>query len=510
MRSQLIVAIPYRNNRPRRTQDGLPALLAAVVFVCSTAYCEPPDRVAHNIVLVVIDALRADHLGCYGYERNTSPFIDSLAREGLVFDCAYSNSSYTRESVASLFTGQLPSHSGAVGWHASPPEEAQTLAECLRSQGYRTGSMSNSIMIRSKRFQQGFDSSRYPSAGQMLSGGGPPLTRSALDFVRNCGEEKFFLYLHYLDPHGPYEPPDSYYLRYADSVFPEPVPLYGHIRNKCFWMREEGFGPGEPRFEDLVLRYDAEIAHVDDSLRALFAGLRKQGKLDNTLVVVTADHGEEFLEHGYVEHAWTVYAESLRIPLLFWRPGLIAAERVVPQVSWVDLLPTLLGMTGAPSPPQPLDGTPLLQEEGGRWTFADPGTPIIAEMLIQSRCLVRSVILGDWKYNAAHKWVGFPERERLLPQLGKLRKAFAQGRIQPMAPWAPLVLEELYHLSEDPGEETNLLEDGPAEKLELMRCILRSYQEKCQRKTEAASPLGPGEEPVETVDEESLRALGYL
>ncbi len=160
----------------------------------------------YDVLLIVVDALRADHLGAYAYTRDTSPFIDSLAREGIVFERAIANSSYTRESVAALLTGQLPSRSGAYGWLARPGRAAPHLGEIFRRAGYHTGLLSNTTQLYDPGFNRGFDETQHLPKSWDISREGGRLTKRALDFVARAGSRPVFLYLHYLDPHAPYDP----------------------------------------------------------------------------------------------------------------------------------------------------------------------------------------------------------------------------------------------------------------------------------------------------------------
>jgi arylsulfatase A-like enzyme len=183
----------------------LPSALCLWLVLCSGACSR--DRAAasglkdYNLVVINIDTLRADHLGCYGYGRNTSPFIDSLAGRGVLFERALSNSSYTRESVAVLFSGRLPSASGSVGWNARPSDTTRNLAELFRDAGYQTGFSSNTTMLTDPLFTKGFDEAEQLTTVWGLSGAGPKLSARAVEFATRHAGGRFMMYLHYLDPH---------------------------------------------------------------------------------------------------------------------------------------------------------------------------------------------------------------------------------------------------------------------------------------------------------------------
>jgi arylsulfatase len=461
---------------------------------------EPSPLAGHDLILINIDALRADHLGCYGYARDTSPFLDSLCREGVVFERASAGSSYTRESVAALFTGRLPSKSGALGWHAAPTPPHPTLAERLRRHGYRTGFLSNTVMLQNPGFARGFETVRHLPRRWNLSGEGLRLSAAALDFVREVAPARFFLYLHYLDPHGPYEPAPRFHRRLAERPSPDPLALYDDVAPRLAELRAEGFGPGDPRFEDLVTRYDAEIAATDEALRRLFRGLAELGVLDHTLVVITADHGEEFLEHDFVEHGWTLYEEVLRVPLLFVSPSALQPARVASRASHVDLVPTLLTLLGVPDDGSEFDGSPLFEAGAERVIPATSEHPRIAELLIPRRQIVRSVLQGDWKYVATWR------------RLDPLERATTRKRPQDheLDLWGAPVREELFHLGADPGERRNLIATNARVRHDLTAALARFRDAGPNHgfaAGAAADERGDLELPPE--DAERLEALGY-
>ncbi len=163
----------------------------------------------------------------------------------------------------------------------------------------------------------------------------------------------------------------------------DPLALYDDVEPRIGELVAAGFGPGEPRFEDLVARYDAEIASTDEAVERLLRGIEALGRRDRTLVVLTADHGQEFLEHGFVEHAWTLYQESIQVPLVFWAGGSLGPARVTHRGSLVDVLPTVLGLVGIEAQEGELDGIPILEGHTGRPPESPPFRPHFAEMAIE-------------------------------------------------------------------------------------------------------------------------------
>lgn len=464
------------------------------------------DMSGYNLIIINIDALRADHLGCYGYHRDTSPFIDSLAGEGIVFEKAFSNSSFTRESVAVLFSGRLPSSSGSTGWLATLPKKADGIAKIFARAGYKTACISSSIQLKFGNLKAGFNHFECLADTWGMSRGGPKLSARAIDFVRQNKDRKFMMYLHYLDPHGPYDPPPEFYRRFTGKPHPRPVKLYKALRKKCHRLMKRGFGPGDKQFEDLIVRYDAEIAHTDHSIRLLFNGLKKENRLKNTVVIITADHGEEFLEHEYVEHAWTLYNESLHVPLILWAPGVIPPQRIASLVSIVDIPPTILELMDVPHRREHLEGDPLLKPKDGGFHFTPPKKPFIAELLVQHRNLVRTVIHKDWKYISARKWL--PPHRRPAALTKNVRE-FEKNTALHMDTWGPVTHEELYNLAADPGEKRNLLEEHDARRRKFKE-ILRTYRVYCRRKGLKSSPGGKNRAPISKEDLKKLKSLGYL
>lgn len=467
-----------------------------------------------NIILIVIDTLRADHLGYSGYSRPTSPFLDLLASRGVVFEQARSNSSYTREAISALMTGRSPSGSGAVGWEAHPPRGIATLAERFGAAGFHTVFLSNTVMLRHPRFTDGFHEMSHLPSRMHLSGQGGRLTAAALGHLRSSGSERNFLYLHYLDPHGPYEPEETFDRTFARERPETPVHLYHEVRPNLPELVKQGFAPGEVRFEDMVARYDAEILETDAAIQNLFLGLMAQGLGRETLVVLTSDHGEEFLEHGFVEHAWTLYEESIRVPLIFWAPGILRAQRIAAPVSLVDLAPTLLGLAGLPVEDQEFDGRGLFATPGvdGQRRLDVPveesDRPVFSEVLIQERNVLRSVVSEGFKYVVALRWLEPDQRPAAAAAAEELRAASAD---QAGRSWLKPVREELYDLKADPDEKRNLVEAptrGSAAQAARLRSLLEEYD--LTTGSRASSAPGRVAPEVDPDKRKQLESLGYL
>ena len=309
-----------------RSAGFLLGLLPLMLLFPACGRSRPQAR--PNVVLAVIDTLRADHLPFLGYRVNTAPFLTGLAAGGVVCESCYSTSSYTSPATASILTSLYPFQHGVLkglivtlNQQATDsslklnriPEAVTTLAEWLRAAGYRTYAVADNLNIgEAEGFTQGFD--RFITLNNR---GADEVNRRVLQWRREMATgTPYFLYIHYMDPHAPY------------------------------MARRPWYMPGGGELQDQLSRYDSEIRFVDERLRELADGLDWKR---NTLLVVTADHGEEFLDHGQTGHGKTLYNEVLRVPLLFWSRALkLGPRRVSEPVSTLDIMPTLGSMLGLP------------------------------------------------------------------------------------------------------------------------------------------------------------------
>jgi arylsulfatase len=480
---------------------------------------QPTAQPGGNVVFLLVDTLRPDHLGCYGYDRPTSPYIDAVAREGAVFEQAFSPGSYTGEIISSFFSGVLPSMNPAgTGWYPIPDPNRQTLAQHFQQAGYRTGCFSDHVVLLDPGFKPGFDVYEVTTLNDHDQGVGPAVAKAATAFMEKAGGDPFYMYVHMIDPHGAYEPPDEFLARIDAPRYPAPLHVYNDVRPRAHELIAEGFGPGEVRFEDMIGRYDGEIAYTDDCVGTILRKLDELGLRENTTVVIAADHGEEFLEHRFVEHAWTLYNEVLHVPLIVRAPDRIEPQRIATRVSTIDLFPTLLELAGVAYQRNDLSGFALFHNEGGTWQFRQAAYPIVSELSIETRPMVRSVISGDYKLLQWRQYYAPEECESIGPREPELRDALRAGTLERAAPWDPVVREELYNLAEDPQEQHNLIETHPQRRQELAR-MLSTYERLARANDaggggETAHGLDTAQHPLPPVAidpeiEEQMRALGY-
>ncbi|HET6304872.1 MAG TPA: sulfatase [Myxococcota bacterium] len=350
--------------------------LGAVSCVRETLHGARPD-----IILVSIDSLRPDHLGSYGYARDTSPTIDALGAAGARFTTATSTTSWTLPAHAALFTGLHDATHGLSSDGLRLAEEHLTLAEVLRGAGWRTaGFFGGPYLHPAFGLAQGFDfyqscmtrlADDVPEGelrAQALGGAetahadvtGPRLLEEAERWLATLDEAPFFLFLHLWDVHYDYIPPPGYAERF-DPDYTGTLTGAGMLHDPAL---RAGMDPRD--LAHLVALYDGEIRYTDEVLGKVLDGLDRRGRLANALVVVTADHGEEFFEHGGKGHRRTLFEEVVRVPLVVRWPGRVEAGRVVEDpVRLVDVMPTLLALAGVELPVavQGRDLGPLLRGE---------------------------------------------------------------------------------------------------------------------------------------------------
>lgn len=417
---------PFRPSLPDRTLAApwIPAVLvllgALVAAGCGAGRAPggagegggPPL----NVVLVLADTLRADHLSAYGHHRPTSPHLDALAAGGVLFEAARAQSPCTFPSANSLLTSRSPARFlGQPEGHLGIPPGMPSLATVLDGLGYRTLAVSASPVVRATPsdvnraggFDAGFDHFEEACLWREAA----CVSEAAIALLDRTGAgagdgEPFFLFLHYMDPHDPYRPPRG-----------APRPFAGEYGGDREWVAEGDPNPlarrvyangpggtpwGDPALGDvtredldhLVRLYDDEILYLDDQLGKLLDELERRGLLDATLVVLVSDHGESFLEAGHVKHCRSLFDREIHTPVVLWGPGVGlgpgedgAPRRVATPVSNLDVVPTVLDYVARRLPAVP--GLPALLPEGAEGlslrplvegeprTAADGGSPVV-------------------------------------------------------------------------------------------------------------------------------------
>jgi arylsulfatase A-like enzyme/4-amino-4-deoxy-L-arabinose transferase-like glycosyltransferase len=354
-----LLARPAAARRSRALVAGAGVSVAALAAVAATFLVRgrelspaPMSPARRSIVLVSIDTLRPDHLGCYGYARPTSPHLDALAAAGTLFEQAYAPSSWTLPSHTSMLSGLSPFRHGAVDASVRIPDHVPLVAELLRARGYDTlGAVGNPFVSEHFGFRRGF--ARWLE--RRKSGTDPDGYQAEVLAELRGLRAPFFAFLHYNSVHHPYAPPPAYN-RFAPAGSEG---IRGARVGRLLHALEKGAPKVTPAEREMMVGlYDGEILAMDDRLGRTLGQLSRAFG-DELLVVVTADHGEEFLEHGSLMHSRTLYDELLHVPLLVRGAGLPAGKRVREMVSLMDVAPTLLDWAGVPAPPG-LDGRSLL------------------------------------------------------------------------------------------------------------------------------------------------------
>jgi arylsulfatase A-like enzyme len=431
------------------------------------------------VVLVVIDTLRPDHLNHYGYGRPTAVGFDAFAADATRFAEAFSPSSWTAPSAASLHTGLLPRRHHLDEYGAGLNAEVVTLAETLQAAGWHTvGHSFNHHVSRKTGFAQGFvdfddflgGSQAYPDVSVMAE--------RVARWLDAAPPTPFLLYLHPMNTHGPYRVPPK-----------DAAALLGHAPSGEFTyygalMRDIVKGGRVVRrsevtpayLQSLRDKYDTAIRYTTDQLGRVFAMLREAGLYDQSLIIVTADHGEELFDHGGFSHGYSLHRELLHVPLYVKLPGQREASAVRARVSLVDVVPTVLDVLGLPRPAA-ADGVSLRPLLPGAAPAAAPwpDRALLHEVDWGGRCVARAIVSG------AHKLIELDSNY--------------EGRRDEVL---------LFDVERDPGERTNLAEARP-DVVGRLRGELAGAIAQAE-----ATAIGSTRIVVDELDQARLRALGYL
>jgi arylsulfatase A-like enzyme/cytochrome c-type biogenesis protein CcmH/NrfG len=419
---------------------GLAALQAAA---------DPAAKPVLNVVLITIDTLRADHVGCYGYKLIKTPNIDALAADGTRFERAFAVVPVTLPSHSSMLTGTYPMSSGMHDFSGNRLSPLQpTMASLLKQAGYQTGAVIAAAVLDSRfGLNQGFDFyydqfdfSRLDEANlDEMERPGNVVADVALDWLAKNSQKKFFLWMHLYDPHFPYHPPEPYSKEYA------------------------------------MHPYDGEIAFADEQVGRLLRFLKEKGLYQNTLIVLAGDHGESLGEHGEKTHGFFIYNATMHVPLIIRLPENAAARTVADPVSLVDLMPTVLGEVGLQVPTQ-LQGHSLLPEIRGAKVESDHGAPTDRDRVLYGETFLPRIHF-NWSElrsseNTKYHFIDAPK-------------------------------PELYDLAKDPAETHNLLAEKKAVADEMRAKLLGMIREYSAGKEMAEKTS------LDPALMERLKALGY-
>jgi len=346
-----------------------------------------------NIIFILIDTLRADHVGCCGYRRSTTPNVDALAREGVLFNNAIVAAPWTLPSVASIMTSQYPCVLGIRDKMTVVNDKFPMFSQVLKKHGYTTcGIVSHTLLSSQLGFARGFD--RYDEKSSLGHSGisSPAVTSKAVSFVQQKHERPFFLFAHYFDPHFHYilHKQYDYYPSYNGIV------RSGHPIGDI-WRRRSDLTADDIKY--LVALYDSEISFTDEHIGMLLNEVKKRDLYDDSIIIITADHGEEFMERGWIGHTITLNQELIRVPLIMKFPG--CEPKVVDSaVGLIDIIPTLSSYLGFETDDN-LEGEALNLSQAdsikSRPVFSETFNPQIHQPGFVKPVAFRSIVLGKHK-----------------------------------------------------------------------------------------------------------------
>ncbi len=497
----LVVAIVSEVTFMFSCQSVLTVLLAVAWSLASApALAEsPPDAEIRqpNIVVILVDTLRADHLGCYGNASGHTPNIDAIAAEGVRFERMISSAPWTQPSMASFFCSLYPGVHKVTQYRQPKrtkttrkkqlivfDDSFETLAELLRSNGYSTAAIvANPLLLKEYGFGQGFE--HFDTSFANNSTRGEVINNAAKTWLSQRDTSKpFFLYLHYMDPHGPYDASMRFFEPLLDAVEAnsEKVPMtpkqsqalkyLGGRVPASYMAQKKRHRRLHPFKEYWSAAYQAGVRQADHYLGLLHDDLAREGLWGDTVVIITSDHGEALCEHDLWEHGWSVHHTDAHIPMIIRWPGVAQPERSVSQTSRsIDLMPTMLDQLKIPLPAglQGVSLLPLLLEEGG--TPASTGRSAFIES-VKLGDEQKGIYVGDFKFmvTQASGWMG------------------------------------LYNIEDDPYEQNNLIEHSP-EDLARLRSALGKQLLTNQQRAEGFVPEATSLSPEQL---ERLRSLGYV
>ncbi len=387
------------------------SIVSIVVLANSPAFCAEEEKL--NLLVITIDTLRADHTGIYGYDGTGTPNIDDLGQKGVLFTDAISHVPLTLPSHCSLFTGNLPLNHGVRDNGYRLPDFNVTLAEILKQKSYRTAAFVGAFPLDSRfGLDKGFDvyDDSYGSTNPVrdlsfIERKAEEVNRRAIRWITDNKENPFFVWIHYFDPHAPYEPPPPYDLEYAGR------------------------------------EYDGEIAYTDQVLGELLEIMDRQELTEKTLIVLTSDHGEGLGEHREKTHGIFIYDSTLRVPLIFSNPRILPESRVISeQIALIDVMPTVLDLMGWDSIPK-TEGKSLKQVLTGKKSLSGRACYIesVAAMLDRGWAPLQGIRTEDWKYIDApepelYDLQNDPEENNNIidkrPEIAKLLKEDLHGVIK--------------------------------------------------------------------------------
>lgn len=327
----------------------IPVVIGLMIILASS--CGREDRV--NVLLILIDTVRADHLGCYGYERNTTPHIDSLAAAGTLAELCQGQASWTLPAMTTIMSGVPSVVHGAgrssTGFHGMSPE-IPWLPLAFYREGYRTAAFFNVMFMNEDfGFHRGFRhfDCQGVASGNSLRKAGPTVDDFLAWLDSGNESEPFFAAVHFYDPHIPYRAPEPFRSMYTDPDYSGDYgDSWGEGVTEMMRVNSGEVIPTPADMANLVALYDGELAYTDSEIGRMLADLRSRGLSENTLIILVGDHGEEFLEHGGIEHGRTLYQETTHVPMILAGPGFNGGRVISQSVAQLDIAGTIAASVG--------------------------------------------------------------------------------------------------------------------------------------------------------------------
>lgn len=457
--------IKYSKNRIRYWLVSLTSVLLIVLILNIYTLIDSKFAIPKgpNVILIVIDTLRADHLGCYGYARNTTPNIDKLANESILFKNIIAPSPWTCPSIGALFTSRYPASLGITEASINISDKFVLLSEVFKEHNYKTHGIISSVYISSKYgYAQGFDSYDEENAKGEQDISSPSITQKAISFIEQNRSNKFFLFLHWFDPHY------SYMLHEKYNYYPDyNGPIYSGMNINELWFKAPYMSAND--ITHIKALYDSEITFTDEYIGTFINRLKALGLYDDTLIILTADHGEEFSERGdyYIGHTRKLFQEMIHVPLIIKLPGENKGKIINEPIGLIDLMPIIIRYANLKIPAEyKFDGIVI--------NINDVNTFRNKKIISETRWNLnfQSLIWGDWKF------IQYPE----------------------------MSIKMLFNLKDDPIELRNLAKTH-VDKTNEMETVLKEWNQEI--KLESSDNMR-----MKTIFSEEekakLKALGYL
>lgn len=416
-----------------------------------------------NVIIILLDAAAGTHFGCYGYKRNTTPFTDALAKENFQFNRSYTQAVYTLASTASLMSGMYPHHHRITNRKSRLPSETYTMGEAFQEAGYQTGTfVANGNASGIFGMTQGFHKINEVFRDESYTGWGQDVTKQFNRWVDSDPNRKFFAYLHYREPHAPFNPPADWIHKFVD-------PKYAGVKEASYELRQQiNMGKVSATQGDrdyITALYDANLAYADFQVGEIIRNLKRNGIYDRTIIIVTSDHGEAFWEHNFQGHNSQLYEESIRIPLVIKLANPGHGKRIDHPVRTIDLYPMLTDLLGFSRKKFHADGKSFL--------------PYFASAPADGREVVTHT-LGERTYSY------LDDRYKYI--------------------YSPIYhTEELYNLKEDPLEKNDRIKSEPVRAAYYRsRLVAQIASRKTTRRQKLEHVV------IDESTRDNLKALGYI